>query len=247
MKPAAAKSKNAKPADSLAGDADTSRKLQQLAIELESGLRTRSRRSASQTSRASSRSGRSPSAALVEAKAEELRAARAANRLASRHSETGAVSAAAPSRLSASRARTPSFSDPSGSTPNHARRPLRDTQRSAIQPGQPKNAKSAGDQCEITASHKPEERYPDRSSLSSIRSDAHSRKEPRRGQGVATVFVCTCECVCVCERVSDCETMQGAAGSPQFCCQRRRLWILREADWDANLCTCRCFCLCFCK
>ena len=31
---------------------------------------------------------------------------------------------------------------------------------------------------------------------------------------------------------------QGAAGSPQFCCQRRRLWILREADWDANLCTC---------
>ena len=40
---------------------------------------------------------------------------------------------------------------------------------------------------------------------------------------------------------------QGAAGSPQFCCQRRRLWILREADWDANLCTCRCFCKCFCK
>ena len=32
---------------------------------------------------------------------------------------------------------------------------------------------------------------------------------------------------------------QGAAGSPQFCCQRRRLWILREADWDANLCTCK--------
>ena len=29
--------------------------------------------------------------------------------------------------------------------------------------------------------------------------------------------------------------MQGAAGSPQFCCQRRQLWILREADWDANL------------
>ncbi|CAE7240775.1 unnamed protein product [Symbiodinium sp. CCMP2592] len=177
MKPAAAKSKNVKPADSLPGDADTSRKLQQLAIELESGLRTRSRRSASQTSRASSRSGRSPSAALVEAKAEELRAARAGNRLASRHSETGALSAAAPSRLSASRARTPSFSDPSGSTPNQARRPLGDTQRSAIQPGQPKNAKSSGDQLEITASHKPEERYSDRSSLSSIRSDAHSRKD----------------------------------------------------------------------
>ena len=32
---------------------------------------------------------------------------------------------------------------------------------------------------------------------------------------------------------------QGAAGSPQFCCQRRRLWILRETDWDANLCTCK--------
>ena len=32
---------------------------------------------------------------------------------------------------------------------------------------------------------------------------------------------------------------QGAAGSPQFCCQRRRLWMLREADWDANLCTCK--------
>ena len=31
---------------------------------------------------------------------------------------------------------------------------------------------------------------------------------------------------------------QGAAGIPQFCCQRRRLWILREVDWDANLCTC---------
>ena len=34
-----------------------------------------------------------------------------------------------------------------------------------------------------------------------------------------------------------CITMQGAAGSPQFCCQRRQLWILCEADWDANLCT----------
>ena len=31
---------------------------------------------------------------------------------------------------------------------------------------------------------------------------------------------------------------QGGAGSPQFCCQRRQLWLLREADWDANLCTC---------
>ena len=35
--------------------------------------------------------------------------------------------------------------------------------------------------------------------------------------------------------------LQGSGGSPsqpQFCCQRRQLWILREADWDANLCTC---------
>ena len=32
--------------------------------------------------------------------------------------------------------------------------------------------------------------------------------------------------------------LQGAAGSSQFCCQRRQLWILREADWDVNLCTC---------
>ena len=32
--------------------------------------------------------------------------------------------------------------------------------------------------------------------------------------------------------------MQGAAGNPQFCCQRRQLWTFREADWDANLCTC---------
>ena len=28
--------------------------------------------------------------------------------------------------------------------------------------------------------------------------------------------------------------MQGAARSPQFCCQRRQLWIPREADCDAN-------------
>ncbi|CAE7578162.1 unnamed protein product [Symbiodinium sp. CCMP2456] len=182
MKPGAAKSKNTKPADSLSGDADTSRKLQQLAIELESGLRTRSRRSASQTSRASSRSGRSPSAALVEAKAEELRAARAANRLGSRQSDTGAMSAA-PSRLSASRARTPSFSDPSSSTASHGRRQLRESQRSAIQSGQSKNPNSPGELFKITASHKPEERYPDRSSLSSIRSDASSRREPGRGQG----------------------------------------------------------------
>ena len=32
---------------------------------------------------------------------------------------------------------------------------------------------------------------------------------------------------------------QGAAGNPQFCCQRRQLWTFREADWDANLCTCQ--------
>ena len=32
---------------------------------------------------------------------------------------------------------------------------------------------------------------------------------------------------------------QGAAGSSQFCCQRRQLWILRETDWDVNLCTCK--------
>ena len=185
MKPGAAKSKNIKPADSLSGDADTSRKLQQLAIELESGLRTRSRRSASQTSRASSRSGRSPSAALVEAKAEELRAARAANRLGSRQSETGAVNPAAPSRLSAWRARTPSFSDQSSSAPSHGRGQLRESQRSASQPGQPKISNSPGEPFKVTASHKPEERYPNRSSLSSIRSDASSRKEPRRGQGVA--------------------------------------------------------------
>ncbi len=31
---------------------------------------------------------------------------------------------------------------------------------------------------------------------------------------------------------------QGVAGRSQFCCQRRQLWILREADWDVNLCTC---------
>ena len=30
--------------------------------------------------------------------------------------------------------------------------------------------------------------------------------------------------------------MQAAAGSPQLCCQRRQLWILREADWDTNPC-----------
>ena len=63
-------------------------------------------------------------------------------------------------------------------------------------------------------------------------------------------------CVCVCQTLylrefSYCfadwhsnkkfcmpNSKQGAAGSSQFCCQRRQLWILREADWDVNLCTC---------
>ena len=41
------------------------------------------------------------------------------------------------------------------------------------------------------------------------------------------------------------KTLQGAAGSPQFRCQRRQLWILRDADWDANLCTCVILCQLF--
>ena len=117
-----AKSKSVKPAESLQGDAlDTSKKLQQLATELESGL-TRARRSVSQTSRASSRSGRSPSAALVEARAEELRARRLKAQEAGRAEAKSGAAKPLASRPQASRSRTPSFSDPARPTPKFGHR-----------------------------------------------------------------------------------------------------------------------------
>ena len=41
------------------------------------------------------------------------------------------------------------------------------------------------------------------------------------------------------------QVLQGAAGSPQSCCQRRQLWIFRDADWDADLCACVILCQLF--
>ena len=182
MKPGTAKSRaSVQPADTLTGDVDTSRKLQQLAVELESGLRTRARRSTSQTSRTSSRSGRSPSVALVEAKADKLRADRLrAQQVEAKRPESvsrASAAAKAQSRLEASRSRTPSFSDPARPVAKFGQRPSAGVNRliSGQARGQPQERSSQSTAYLEATSHNPS----DRRSLPSPSAKAIARPDPQ--------------------------------------------------------------------